>query len=1461
MKRTIRGLCLLFFVILVVCALPTAASAATTKVTKLDIKMSEPALGKKPADKVTFNGSTKAEFVDIQWYGEFDSNGGFKANEVYSAKIDFKIQTKQKNSVFTAIEPKNMIVNGKKSANGQVGSEVSADKKSVSICYIFPYYFTESGAKKSIEYLNMTECTLEVPEVGKKPATVKQIRMNDGSSLEPENIKWTGKLDSKGRFVAGKKYTAKISLKLKSGDMIAVAAHPALLKSQLQINGNPCDKLEWSYSCDGIVLYYTFTARKAVKNITEVDNVKVSVTAPKVGAWPRYDAKVADGWKSYVTHSEWSGNFDKYGRFQTGEEYTFTVTTRVDPREGAFFYDYMGSHILNDKFITKRTVSNDGKEITISYTFPALTGKAAAAPKATKVTAFKAGDYGVMEMNDSRGGVSLYDGMGADKSLYKTQKKGAKLLVLSAFVQDNWCAVLYDGQLLYTQHSNIFSNYVKYGNASVEPYQKPWQTAEEVTGGKPISLVGGFIVTAKVNTKLTVKDDYKKDDAQYYMAEVTSNYEGKVEPYTWAEVVVTCKAKDGYYFTHDVKTDLKTFAGNIPDEVIYVDSKTVKLVYYRWVFGRSVDQGKTEAMKTYLEMHVVENANAYPHVGTAELYQPIEIDPKENESNYLYDYPSTYSSVNRTQLINTTAQIRILDWDLTDEIPEMTGEWCRIAFGTIVGFIPKACLTDVVLQDFWEGAPAQLHDSPFEFAGGYGTEKNPYLIATAEQLDAVRKDLDAHYKLIADIDLSKWGNWVPIGGTPAFGAGTNIFNKAQYGAGAFKGSFDGNGHVISGMTIKVKEVTPFMQEKSNDRFYGLFGITGGATIKNLGLVNYNIDVSYTGVTEDITIWAGAFSGWFNCPDHNKSYDAPGDMENCYADDGKISFNVNPAKNSKASISIEVGGLVGTASLGKIHRCYHGSDITVKCNSPFYLAGAGIAATITHLWITECYNTGSISFPVGDAQMHWKDSFVGGIVGEVTPNGIKNSMGKPKEQASYIANCYNAGHLTANTVAGIYVSNHSLAAGYIENCYNVGKLTSQTKTDDGQPELRKASIMTSFASCCNSTYMKKCYNNGNKVSGSAWQKSAKLGRMVLKALPEDVKGIPALEELRNNSKDEGKTTDGIDITKYSKAVQWAFEKKIITEDDLKNIDTEKKCTRAEFITYLWRAAGSPKATGNNPYSDVKEKHSYYDAALWAYKNGMSITSTAFIATVQVPRDEVMFCLWKYVGSPASTTKFSDILAKKKEAVGWAVDNKVAEPQSDVKFGGTTKCTHEEVLTYMYKAVVEAPKVEAEKPANDGIDLTKYSKEIQWAVEKKILTEVELKNFKADKNCTRGAVLTYLWRAAGSPKVSGENPFTDLRQNASYYEAAIWAYNKGIYTDKLLSGGFGCTRAEAMLYLWRYKGSPKGYTSSYEDVSTKYMEAVGWAVKNKVTTPKSAQEFDSMSRCTYEQIITYIYNVLK
>lgn len=1272
MKKTIRGLCLLFLMFIVVGLCPADTAAAANKILGLDITMSDPALGEKPADTVTVNGSTGAEFAGIQWYGEFDRNGGFKANEVYSARIDFKIPDTLKDKVFVTIEPENMLINGESGAYGQIGCEKSEDGKRVSICYIFPYYFTESGEKKPIEYLNMAECTLEIPEVGKKPATAEQVLMNEGSSLYVENIEWTGGLDSLGRFVAGKDYTAKISLKIKPEDTTAVAAHPALFEKYLKVNGNASDKLEWFYSCDQLILYYTFTAKEKVTSITEVNNVKLTITEPVVGELPRYDAKVADGWKSYVSHSEWSGNFDEYGRFQAGEEYTFTVTTCVMPTEGHFVYDYMGNHILNNKLITKREVSKDGKEITISYTFPALSGTATPLSM-TPVDDFEPGDYGVMDMKRTDAVVYLYDGMDADKELYAIEKN-VTLLVLSAYVKDNWCAVLYDGKLLYVQHSDLFSNRVKYGNSPVEAYGNAWTTAEKITGCKPIHLVGDFYINAKVNQEPVVKDDYWKDDDQYYMSDMSWNYEGPLQPYTWAEFVITCKAKEGYYFAHNVKTDY-TFV-YMPDEVHYIDKDTVQLVYYKWIDGSSVDIGVTKEMEKYNEMHPIGHFNSTPVFGTAMLYQPVEVrmyDVNDGSTKF-YTYPAG-TKTSSFERLNTSAKITILDYDLTDEIPEMTGEWCRIIFGGKVGFVPKACLTDVVLTDFWEGAPAKLHDSPYKFAGGSGTRNDPFLIATAEQLDAVRKNLTAHYKLIADIDLSQWGNWVPIGATPAFGAGTDSANKAQFGGGAFMGSFDGNGHIISGMTIVVNEEKPYMQEKGNSRFYGLFGITGGAEIKNLGLVNYNIDINYTGVTENLMMWAGAFSGWFNCNNEKNTYDVAGNMENCYADGGKISITANVAEGAAANISIEVGGLVGEASLGKINRCYNGSDITVKCNSPFYLVGAGICATMCNTWITECYNTGNISLPLGDVHTFWRDSMAGGLVGEIGPNGIESTMNKPKENASCIWNCYNTGHLTAATVAGIYVYNNSLAAGYAENCYNIGKLTCSEFPIDGYSLFGKADIISSFASCCNSTYMKNCYADGNKVSGSAWQKSSSLGRMVLKAIPEDASVIPEVDV----------TPETITI-QYPEPIQWAIDNKLIPTPS-EDYSLDEVCTRAEFFTYLWRLEGAPKATDPSPYVDVKEGNEYYDVAIWAYNKGLVTIKIFATKTMLCKRSESMLYLWQYAGSPEGfTCKYYDVTSNKyRVAVGWAVENDIITPEKSGKFGSINTCTREEIITFIYRAL--------------------------------------------------------------------------------------------------------------------------------------------------------------------------------
>ncbi len=192
-------------------------------------------------------------------------------------------------------------------------------------------------------------------------------------------------------------------------------------------------------------------------------------------------------------------------------------------------------------------------------------------------------------------------------------------------------------------------------------------------------------------------------------------------------------------------------------------------------------------------------------------------------------------------------------------------------------------------QSYWEGAPAVLRKTPFKFEGGSGTLKDPYLIKTAEQLNSVRFGLSKHYKLIADIDLSKWGNWIPIGGTPAY-AGAFIRKypeKADAGCGVFTGSFDGNDHVISGMTIIDHRDDIFMGEDDAIRAYALFGAIipeKNSFIRNLGVVNYTIDISYTKMKYNCNLGVAAIS----------SFASGVIVENCYTSGGKIKVHTGRA---------------------------------------------------------------------------------------------------------------------------------------------------------------------------------------------------------------------------------------------------------------------------------------------------------------------------------------------------------------------------------------------------------------------------------------------------------------------------------------------------------------------------------------------------------------------------------------
>ena len=174
-----------------------------------------------------------------------------------------------------------------------------------------------------------------------------------------------------------------------------------------------------------------------------------------------------------------------------------------------------------------------------------------------------------------------------------------------------------------------------------------------------------------------------------------------------------------------------------------------------------------------------------------------------------------------------------------------------------------------------------------------------------------------------------------------------------------------------------------------------------------------------------------------------------------------------------------------------------------------------------------------------------------------------------------------------------------------------------------------------------------------------------------------------------------------------------------------------------------------------------------------------------------------------------------------------------------------------------------------PINPFVDVKEgayYYDAVLWAVnhDPQITNGVDPTHFGPNQNCTRGQVVTFLWRAVGSPEpASSSTPFTDVSATAFYYQAVLWAVENEI-TNGLSTTSFGpgrsCTRVQVVTFLWRTEGKPAVSGSNpFTDVKSTdyYYEAVLWAVKNNVTNGMSATTFAPTQTCTRGQIVTFLY----
>jgi len=161
--------------------------------------------------------------------------------------------------------------------------------------------------------------------------------------------------------------------------------------------------------------------------------------------------------------------------------------------------------------------------------------------------------------------------------------------------------------------------------------------------------------------------------------------------------------------------------------------------------------------------------------------------------------------------------------------------------------------------------------------------------------------------------------------------------------------------------------------------------------------------------------------------------------------------------------------------------------------------------------------------------------------------------------------------------------------------------------------------------------------------------------------------------------------------YYDAVQWAIEKGITNGTSATTFSPNATCTRAQMVTFLWRAAGSPAPrTSGQSFTDVASGSYYYDAVLWAIEKGITngTTSTTFSPNDTVTRGQMVTFLYRSVGSPAASSQssFSDVASNAyySNAINWAAEQGFVNGTTATTFAPATGCTRAHIVTFLYRA---------------------------------------------------------------------------------------------------------------------------------------------------------------------------------
>ena len=356
-------------------------------------------------------------------------------------------------------------------------------------------------------------------------------------------------------------------------------------------------------------------------------------------------------------------------------------------------------------------------------------------------------------------------------------------------------------------------------------------------------------------------------------------------------------------------------------------------------------------------------------------------------------------------------------------------------------------------------------------------------------------------------------------------------------------------------------------------------------------------------------------------------------------------------------------------------------------------------------------------------------------------------------------------------------------------------------------------------------------------------SAEVEITISKATPTGAPKYTTITSSGKTLKDAALTTDGSNLKPNDGKLEWVDDKGDVLPDDTK-VEANK--------TYKWRFTPTDKN-----YEVLTGEVELYHVS---YSGGGSYTPTYPVSTPSKTENGSVSV------SPKNASKGDTVTITVKPDSGYQLDDLTATDKS----GNDLKLTDKGNGKYTF--VMPAGKVEVKasfveeietSPFDDVATDAYYYEAVKWAADKGITGGIGNDLFGPDQPCTRAQIVTFLWRAAGSPEPKGTAAtMTDVVSGSYYAKAVAWAIENGITTGTTattFSPDATCTRAQAVTFLARALNAKASGKAEFSDVpvDSYFAEAVAWAAANGVTTGIGGGLFGPNNSCTRAQIVTFLW----